>query len=378
MAPPEAAHSFASMRSSMLAGRMASIDKTTQAAAGPIEDRRRMLRALEPNLEAAGVWLVVPCYKVRAHILDVIAKAPPWVEGIVCVDDACPEKSGEYIEQNAKDPRVVVVKLAQNQGVGGATMAGYREAIARGGQVLVKVDGDDQMDLGYMPHLVAPILLGEADYAKGNRFTSISHLATMPGVRVFGNAALSFAAKLSTGYWNIFDPTNGYTAIEAQVARMAIEKRVSRRFFFETDLLYHLGTLRAVVRDVPMPARYGGEVSNLRIGAIIGPFALKHVTNFLQRALGQYFVRDFNAASLEMVFGIVFMLFGLGYAGHYLSVRHTGAASPGVVMAAALPVMLGAQLLMQALNFDVLNVPIRPIHPYLRTIARMESEEAAS
>jgi glycosyltransferase involved in cell wall biosynthesis len=274
---------------------------------------------------------------------------------------------------------VVVVRLAENQGVGGATMAGYREAIRRGGQVLVKVDGDDQMDLGYMAHLVAPILLGEADYAKGNRFTSLSHLTTMPPVRVFGNAALSFAAKLSTGYWNIFDPTNGYTAIEAQVAKVVIEKRVSRRFFFETDLLYHLGTLRAVVRDVPMPARYGGEVSNIRIGQIIGPFALKHLKNFVTRALGQYFVRDFNAASVEMVGGLVSMLFGIGYALHYLSQRHHGqAASPGVVMAAALPIMLGAQLLMQALNFDVLNAPSRPIHPYLRTIARMESEETPS
>ena len=144
------------------------------------------------------------------------------------------------------------------------------------------------------------------------------------------------------------------------------------------DLLYHLSTLRAVVRDVPMPARYGGEVSNLRIGAIVGPFALKHVRNFLQRVLGQYFVRDFNAASLEMVFGIFLMLFGIGYGAHYMSVRHTTAASAGVVMAAALPIMLGAQLLMQALNFDVLNVPSRPIHPYLRTIARMDAEERAT
>jgi glycosyltransferase involved in cell wall biosynthesis len=356
---------------------MRSIGKIARGGGEPLDERRRIMRAFDPSLEGAGVWLVVPCYRVTAHILDVIAKTPAWVDGIACVDDACPDHSGDFIEQNNKDPRVVVVRLAQNQGVGGATMAGYREAIARGGQVLVKVDGDDQMDLGYIAHLVAPILLGEADYAKGNRFTSISHLATMPAIRVLGNAALSFAAKLSTGYWNIFDPTNGYTAIEGQVARMVVEKRVSRRFFFETDLLYHLGTLRAVVRDVPMPARYGGEVSNLRIGAIVGPFALKHLRNFFQRVLGQYFVRDFSAASLELVFGVVFMLFGIGYATHYMTTPHTQAASAGVVMAAALPVILGAQLLMQALNFDVLNVPSRPIHPYLRTIARMEAEETA-
>jgi hypothetical protein len=229
------------------------------------------------------------------------------------------------------------------------------------------------MDLTYAAHLVAPILLGEADYAKGNRFTSISHLQQMPTLRVLGNAALSFAAKLSTGYWNIFDPTNGFTAIDSQVARMVMRKRVSRRFFFETDLLYHLGTLRAVVRDVPIPARYADEVSNLRISGIIGPFALKHLRNFLQRVLGQYFVRDFSVASLELVFGLFSMLFGAGYAAHYFATRIPGhSASAGVVMAAALPVILGAQLLLQAANFDVLNVPTRPIHPYLRTLAQME------
>src|SRR5689334_24489077 len=172
---------------------MTSIDRIARGPNRLPEDRRRP--AADPSLEHAGVWLVVPCYKVSAHILKVIAKTPAWVEGIVCVDDACPERSGDFVEQNARDPRVVVVRLHENQGVGGATMAGYREAQRRGAQVMVKVDGDDQMDLGYMAHLVAPILLGEADYAKGNRFTSLSHLTSMPPVRVFGNAALSFAAK---------------------------------------------------------------------------------------------------------------------------------------------------------------------------------------
>jgi dolichol-phosphate mannosyltransferase len=360
---------------------MTSTDPIARDARPPAQDRRFVLRGAdpgpqaEPSLQGAGVWMVIPCYRVKDHILKVIAKTPAWVEGIVCVDDACPEGSGDFIEANNPDPRVVVVRLAQNQGVGGATLAGYDEAAARGAQVMVKVDGDDQMDLKCMAQLVAPILLGEADYTKGNRFTSISHLKTMPSVRIFGNAALSFAAKLSTGYWNVFDPTNGYTAIEAEVARVVMLKQVSRRFFFETDLLYHLGTLRAVVRDVPMPARYADEVSNLRISAIVGPFALRHIRNFLQRLLGQYFVRDFQAASLELVIGLFAVLFGAGYAAHYVATRDPQvAASPGIVMAAALPIILGAQFLLQALNFDVLNVPSRPIHPYLRTIARMNAD----
>lgn len=342
----------------------------------PIERPAREPAGPALSLEDAGVWLVVPCYKVTGHILRVIRRTPAWFEGIVCVDDACPDKSGDFIEANNTDPRVVVVRLPKNQGVGGAVLAGYAEAANRGARVMVKVDGDDQMDLGYAAQLVAPILLGEADYAKGNRFTSISHLTTMPTVRVLGNAALSFAAKVSTGYWNIFDPTNGYTALEANVARLVMEKRVSRRFFFETDLLYHLGTLRAVVRDVPMPARYADEVSNIRIQAIVGPFALKHLRNFAQRVVGQYFVRDFNAASVELLFGLLFSLFGIGYALSYMANRVPGqAASAGVVMLAALPVILGAQFLLQAMNYDVLNVPNRPIHPYLNVLRELETEE---
>lgn len=326
----------------------------------------------ELSLTGAGVWIVIPCYRVRDHILSVLGKIPAWVEGIVCVDDACPDRSGDFISEHVTDPRVVVVRLAQNQGVGGATMAGYAEADRLGGRILVKVDGDDQMDIGYLVQLVTPILLEEADYTKGNRFTSISHLGAMPRIRIFGNAALSFAAKVSTGYWNVFDPTNGFTAIESLVARRVMQKKVSKRFFFETDLLYHLGTLRAVVRDVPIPARYGDEVSNLRISGIIGPFALRHLQNFVRRILGQYFVRDFTVATVELMAGFAFVAFGVAYAIRWLILRDpTLAASAGVVMAAALPVIVGVQLLLQALNFDVLNVPSRPLHPYLRTVQRL-------
>ena len=179
---------------------MTSIDKIDRKIA--FEAPRASLAAM-PALEQAGVWLVVPCYKVTGHIMRVIEKTPAWVQGIVCVDDCCPDRSADFIEANNTDPRVRVVRLPENQGVGGATMAGYAEAARLGGNILVKVDGDDQMDLDQLGYLVAPIVLGEADYAKGNRFTSISHLQQMPGIRVFGNAALSFLAKVSTGYWTI-------------------------------------------------------------------------------------------------------------------------------------------------------------------------------
>lgn len=339
-------------------------------------DWRAQSHSFTDALQEARVWLVVPCYKVRNHIGRVIAATPAWVEGIVCVDDACPEGTADFLAaQEHLDPRVVIVRQAANGGVGGAVLAGYAEAARRGARILVKVDGDDQMDLAYLSQLIAPIMLGEADYAKGNRFTSISHLSEMPRIRIFGNAVLSFMAKLSTGYWTVFDPTNGYTAIEASVAERVMEKKIAQRFFFETDLLYHLGTLRAVVRDVPMPARYSDEVSNLRVSAIVGPFALRHARNFVSRIFGQYFVRDFNVATLELLAGCGLLLLGGGYGLTWMASHPPQEVAPaGVVMTAALPVIIGVQLLLQAMNFDVLSVPSKPIHPYLRTLRRLRDD----
>src|SRR5262249_39074317 len=153
----------------------------------------------------------------------------------------------------------------QNQGVGGAVMSGYRAAIADGMAVVVKVDGDGQMDGSLIPYFVAPIINGEADYTKGNRFFDLEQINQMPPMRLFGNAVLSLMTKLSSGYWNLFDPTNGFTAIHVDAARHLPFDKISKRYFFETDMLFRLNTINAVVVDVPMDASYGDEVSNLKI-----------------------------------------------------------------------------------------------------------------
>jgi dolichol-phosphate mannosyltransferase len=326
------------------------------------------------SLDQAGLWIVIPCYRVRAQILDVLAQIPAWVEGVVCVDDACPEATGDLIAASVTDKRVHLVRLAENQGVGGATLAGYQRALDLGARIMVKMDGDGQMDTAYLPRLIAPILFGEADYAKGNRFTTQAHLAQMPRTRTLGNAALSMAAKISTGYWNVFDPTNGFTAIEASVARLVMSRRIERRYFFETDLLYHLGTLRAVVRDVPIPARYGDEESNLKIARVVLPFAAKHLRNATRRFVGQYFVRDMTVASLETVIGLVLVLFGAVYGIIWISDLHDGPAPAGVVMAAALPIIVGVQFLLQAVNYDVLSSPTEPIHPRLLALDNLDGQ----
>jgi dolichol-phosphate mannosyltransferase len=310
---------------------------------------------------------IVPCFRVKDHVLDVVACIGPECDRIYVVDDACPQGTADHVERYCRDPRVRVLRHAENQGVGGAVMTGYRAAIDDGCDVLVKIDGDGQMDPALLPAIVGPIVTGQADYAKGNRFYDLANIGRMPTTRILGNVGLSFLTKLSAGYWDIFDPTNGYTAIHAAVARRLPLDKISRRYFFETDVLFRLNTVRAVVVDVPMDARYGDESSSLRVTRALGEFLVKNIRNTLKRIFYNYFLRDFSVATLELVLGLALLTFGAVVGiGAWLTSARTGTPTlPGTVMLAGLPILAGLQLLVAFIGVDIASVPRRPLHPVL-------------
>lgn len=309
------------------------------------------------------ISVVIPCFNVSRHILQLLTTIGPEVSRIYVVDDDCPEDSGGLVARECRDPRVIVLKNPENLGVGGAVMAGYRHAIADGMDIIVKLDGDGQMDARDLASLVAPIVAGDADYTKGNRFFDLSHIYRMPTARIIGNAALSFMTKISSGYWDIFDPTNGYTAISSRVARRLPMEKISQRYFFESDILFRLGTLRAVVVDVPIESRYADESSGLRISGIIIEFARKHCRNLCKRIFYNYFLRDMSLASFELLLGMPLLLFGIVFgATKWSHVMHSGMATPaGTVMLAALPIIVGLNFMLAFLAYDIANVPKRPL-----------------
>lgn len=323
-----------------------------------------ILHAQQHKLSAAPrVFVVIPCYRVRSHIVDVLSRIGPEVDQVVCVDDACPEGTADWIQSEVQDPRVTILRHSQNRGVGGAVVTGYKHALSEGADIVVKIDGDGQMDPGLVGLFVGPLAAGDCDYTKGNRFYSPEDLASMPSFRLLGNAALSFMTKFSSGYWTIFDPTNGYTAIHSTALRAIPLGKLSERYFFESDVLFRLNIARAVVRDIPMRAHYGNEKSSLKIRQIIGPFLKGHFRNGLKRLGYSYFLRDFNVASLELVSGLSLVLFGLtfGITEWGRSLDTSTPASAGTVMLAALPFLVGVQMLLAALNFDVQSVPTYPL-----------------
>jgi dolichol-phosphate mannosyltransferase len=317
-----------------------------------------VLRDSQPRIA-----VVIPSFKVTRHILGVIASIGPEVERIYVVDDCCPDGSGDIVEKENLDQRVVVLRNAINQGVGGAVMHGYRQALVEGIDIVVKIDGDGQMDAKLLPRLVKPIIEGKADYTKGNRFYDLDRIGSMPPMRVFGNAAVSFMAKFSTGYWGIFDPANGYTAIATPIVAHLPMEKISRRYFFETDILFRLNTLRAVVEDIPMHAIYGDETSHLRIGKILPEFLMKHARNFGKRIFYNYFLRDMSVASLELIFGLLLLFFGVGFGAFQWAIALlSGVSTPlGIIMFASMPILIGLQLLLAFLAYDIAGVPRRAI-----------------
>jgi dolichol-phosphate mannosyltransferase len=313
------------------------------------------------------IAVVIPSYKVINHIAQVIERIPKFVHHIYVVDDCCPDMTGDHVLKSFTDSRIKVIKNPRNLGVGGAVLAGYKAAICDDIDIVVKIDGDGQMDPGLIPLFIHPIINGEADYTKGNRFYELEHVKSMPLIRLLGNSILSFLTKLSSGYWDLFDPTNGYTAIHCNVASQLPFTKISNRYFFETDMLFRLNTLRAVIVDIPMEASYGNEVSNLKIKNIVGEFMIKHFINTIKRIFYNYYLRDLSIASFELPIGIFLLAYGIifgGFQWHHAVVSKLATPS-GTVMLAALPSLVGLQLLLAYISYDISQVPKIPINQKL-------------
>jgi dolichol-phosphate mannosyltransferase len=320
-------------------------------------------------IDLPAVAVVIPAYRAERSIAEVIRGIPSFVHHVVVVDDASPDATADAVRA-AGDSRVVLVEHEVNQGVGGAMLTGYQRAADLGAEIIAKMDADLQMDPAYLLELITPIVVGEADYTKGNRFLHERELRAMPGRRRFGNAGLSFMTKLASGYWGIFDPTNGYTAIHVSLVPLLGAVPIARRFFFESSILLNLSLIRAVVRDVYIPARYLDAGSHLSESRAALQFPLGLVRGFLRRVRVQYFVRDFTPVSLYLLFGLLLTVFGAIWgAWHWaISLQTNVAATTGTVMIAVLPIIVGVQLLLQAITLDIQNAPTVPIHARVRLI----------
>jgi dolichol-phosphate mannosyltransferase len=317
---------------------------------------------LSDKITTANLAVVVPAYKCAKQIGSVLRSVPAFINQVIIVDDASPDSIDEEII-NVGDERVTYIRHEQNRGVGGAMLTGYKKAIELGAEVIIKMDGDGQMDANYIPLLIVPILEDKADYTKGNRFLYAHSLTQMPRQRLLGNIGLTFLTKMASGYWNIFDPNNGFTAIHRYALSLINQNNIHRRYFFESSLLIELNRIRAVVVDVPIQAQYGDETSSLSLLRSLFEFPFNLFKGLIRRVVWQYFLYDFTAVSLFLILGIILTTSGALWGGYhwYISIKSNVVTTTGTVMLSVLPVILGFQLLLQALVLDIQNVPDAPL-----------------
>jgi len=304
------------------------------------------------------IAVVIPAYRVADKIGAVLAQMPQCVDRVYVVDDASPDDLAARVEQTGNS-KAVLLRHQGNQGVGAATVTGITAALEAGYDIVVKCDGDGQMDPQNIPKLVKPLLLGIADHAKGSRFHHSRELRTMPSWRLVGNIGLTFLAKLASGYWNILDPVNGFLATRAETLRKLPLARLSRRYFFETDLLIRLNVLEARVFDVPLPACYADEVSSLSLARVLIDFPARLIAGLFRRIFWRYLFYDVSPVAIFGFLGLMLCGFGLVF-GFYQWFMHAsaGVATPiGTVMIAALPFIFGFQLILQAIVLDIQNTP---------------------
>lgn len=293
-------------------------------------------------------------------ISTVISTMPAFVDHIVIVDDHSPDGTSDVVTRIA-DPRVTLIRHEVNQGVGGAIVTGHKAAMELGADVNVIMAGDAQMDPAFLPDLLDRVAKDGYGFAKANRFFSPESFQGMPSYRIFGNIVLSFMTKLASGYWNLFDPQNGYTAIRTEVLRRLPLETVSRRYSFENDLLIHLNILQVGAVDVPIPARYGDEVSSIRLSRVIPELMNLLFRGFWRRIWYRYVLWSFSPVALLLIFGLLLFTVGLAIAIWVcFQVASSVVATAATVMLAALPLMIGTQMLISALQLDIQSSPSRP------------------
>jgi glycosyltransferase involved in cell wall biosynthesis len=304
------------------------------------------------------VAVAIPAYRAEATIVGVVSSLPDLVDRVIAVDDASPDGTGAALAA-IRDPRLVVVTHEKNRGVGGAMKTAYRKSLELGSDVVVKLDSDGQMDPAQLSALLDALIDNHCDYAKGNRFLDTRALVQMPRMRLLGNLALTFMTKAASGYWHIFDPQNGYVACRSAVLRRLDLDAIADDYFFENDMLVHLNILETRVVDVSMPARYAGERSSMRIGTVVRRFPSRLFSRFWKRIWHRYVLRDFSPVALFLLAGTPLMIAGvaLGIWGWYESWRSGIISSTGRVMLSVLPIVIGFQLILQAILLDINSSP---------------------
>ena len=240
------------------------------------------------------IGIVVPAYNEERLITKVIETMPVYVDRIYVVDDCSTDKTYQAAARFYKKPFLKLNRHTTNQGVGAAIVTGYKQALKDKMDIIAVMAGDNQMDPKRLSRLLDPIVEDTADYCKGDRLSRPELTIGMSRWRKFGNRILTRLTRISSGYWKVQDPQNGYTAISWKaLSRLDLDK-IYPRYGYCNDILAKLNVWDARVKDVQIPARYDQEKSKIKYGNYMRKVSVLLLKNFFWRITRKYILPRFS------------------------------------------------------------------------------------
>lgn len=307
------------------------------------------------------ISVVIPVYNVGETIINFLSKIPDYVDKIYLIDDCCPLGTGEIAKKSSLSPsKLTIIFNKKNLGVGGAVKVGYEKCLSDKSDVVIKIDGDNQMDPAQIEKLVEPILSMNIDYCKGNRFLKMLEIENYPSIRFYGNIFLSFMSKLSSGYWDIYDPVNGFTAINSNVLKKLNFDKIDDGYYFESDMLFSLYLLKAKVKDIPVNIKYfKNSIQNMNIMKESFNFFFKNLNRTFKRLKKTYLLNNFSVGSFFVLSFFINLFLTITYGGfnYFYHLFLTKFAPTGVVLLSSIFLLLTILSLMIFLIIDNLNNP---------------------
>jgi glycosyltransferase involved in cell wall biosynthesis len=305
-------------------------------------------------IDNRSLVVIIPAYQAEVGIIEVINKIPDYVDWIIVVNDASRDNTSSLVKK-VNDKRIILLNHDKNMGVGGAMVTGFQKALGLRADLIAKIDADGQMDPYYLDRFARVCLLYGCDYVKANRFGHLEAIPAVPKIRLLGSIFLTFMTKLVSGYWNVFDPQNGYVMITRKMLLRLDMKRMDRGYFFENSMLILLNIVRARIGEIYLPACYGDEQSSMKLSNIIRSFPGKLCSGFVYRVYQKYFFRSLSPFFILFFWGMIFCSWGCVWGGWawYKSFMTGIPATTGTIVLALLPLILGWSSLLQAFVLDV-------------------------
>ena len=301
------------------------------------------------------IGVVVPAFNEELLIGDTLNSIPDYVDRVYVIDDCSRDKTAEIVmDFEKKDSRINCISHEVNKGDGAAIITGYKRALEDGIDIAAVMAGDNQMDPKHLQSLLDPIVEAKAEYTKGNRLMNAEFRKGMSAWRSFGNVILTFLTKMASGYWQIMDPQNGYTAISQKALDRVNPDTIYPRYGYCNDLLVRLNVFGFRVKDVIMPARYGREKSKIKYGRFIFKVSWLLLKDFLWRLRMKYIWQSFHPLVLFYAFGIILTpigIFGALYSLYYKFILNQSIFVRGVL--SLLIFIIGLQFLFFAMFFDM-------------------------